>query len=132
MKLFSDGGSRSNPGPSALGFVLFDDKDELLLERGEYLGKRTNNEAEYLGLLAGLHAALAYQPSSLECYLDSDLVVKQLNGYYKVKNERMRKLFEEVKKMEKEFNHVSYCHIPREKNRRADKILNEILRDLGY
>ena len=93
MNLFTDGGARGNPGPGAIGVVFKDDGGKIVFELGKYLGKCTNNEAEYEALITGLETAIEKKYSELTCHLDSELVVKQLNGLYKVKNERLKVLF---------------------------------------
>ncbi len=125
-KLFTDGGSRGNPGPAAAGVVLTF-SDTTTKELGVYLGKCTNNEAEYQALLAGLTLALEHNVTALACFLDSELVVKQLNGVYKVKNVRMQELYMQVKKLEKQFEKITYTSVPREQNSQADGLVNQVL-----
>lgn len=127
LLLFTDGGSRNNPGPAAVGFVLKTESGQVLQKGGKFLGTATNNEAEYHALLEGLAAAKEFNPQSLICFLDSSLVVNQLNGLFKIKEARLRQLIFEVKKLEKEFASVCYQYVPREKNREADAIVNQIL-----
>ena len=127
LTLHSDGGSRFNPGPAALGFVIQDGTGQILQEEAKFLGVKTNNEAEYLGLIEGLKAARQYQPSKIDCFLDSALIVCQLNGTYRVKHPKMVELYKVVKDLESSFPSISYTHIPREQNRRADALLNEAL-----
>lgn len=127
FKLFTDGGSRGNPGPAATGYFLFDRKDKLVNFGGEYIGSTTNNIAEYLALLRGIKLAKKHEVDSLTCYLDSELVVKQLNGEYKVKNENIKPLYEKVIDFKDKFEELAFIHIPREKNAFADRMVNIIL-----
>lgn len=125
--LFTDGGSRGNPGPAAAGIFLCTTNKSFIKEIGVYLGEGTNNEAEYKALVIGLKTALKYGAENLTCFLDSELIVKQLNGVYKMKNERLKVFFDEIKTLEKGFEMVNYKHIPREKNKKADNLVNEVL-----
>lgn len=127
LSLYTDGGSRGNPGPGGAGVVLQNEKGEVLKEVSKFLGKCTNNEAEYQALILGLKAALEKRPTKLSCFLDSELIVKQLNGIYRVKNPRMRVLYEEVRDLEKGLGEVSYKHVTRDKNAQADALVNEAL-----
>jgi len=125
--LFTDGGSRGNPGPAAAGIFLCTPDKSFVKEVGVYLGKGTNNEAEYKALLIGLKTAAKYSAKNLVCFLDSELLVKQLNGVYKMKNKRLKVFFDEIKMLEKGFEVVNYKHVPREKNKKADSLVNEVL-----
>ncbi len=125
--LNTDGGARGNPGPAAVGIVIRNIKNEIVLERGRYIGEATNNEAEYYALIDGLTAAKEKKADQVDCYLDSEFVVNQLKGTYKVKNERMKVLWEKTKVLEKNFKSVTYTHIVRSKNTEADKIVNQVL-----
>jgi ribonuclease HI len=126
-KLFTDGGARGNPGPGAIGAVIKDAETKRVATLGKYLGTCTNNEAEYAGLIEGMRLALEKDIRELECFLDSELVVKQLNGIYKVKNNKLAEFFATVKELEKQFSAISYRHIPREKNSEADALVNQTL-----
>ena len=127
LTLHTDGGARGNPGPGAIGIVLSKSKGKIIREIGKYVGKCTNNEAEYMGLLEGIKTAKKGGATKLNCYVDSELVVNQLNGLYKVKNDRMKKLWLQVKELEKDLEKISYTHIPRSKNKEADALVNEVL-----
>ena len=129
MKLFihTDGGARGNPGPGAIGVVILDENKKVIKEVGKYIGKSTNNEAEYKAVLEGLRAAKDLEGSEVVFYIDSLLVVSQLNGKFKVKEPRMKTFYNEAKILEKSFESVIYQHVPREKNYIADKIVNEVL-----
>lgn len=126
--LYSDGGSRGNPGPSAAGFVLVDSQTGQLIEEGGlYLGITTNNQAEYHGLSLGIERALEKGILSLECRLDSQLVVNQINGSYHIKNQELWPLYERVKSYIPQFEHIIFVYIPREYNQRADSVVNKLL-----
>lgn len=126
-KLYTDGGARGNPGPAGIGVVLFDTVGNEIAHAEKFLGVKTNNEAEYVGIITGLELAREHNVSDLSCYLDSELVVKQLKGEYRVKQEHLLILFKKVKDIEKQFASVSYAHIPREQNSYADKLVNKAI-----
>lgn len=125
--LFTDGASRGNPGPAAAGIVLKDSKGKVLLKKGQFLGRMTNNEAEYRALLLGLELVKKFKPEELTCLLDSELVVFQLNGLYRVKKAHLREILFKIRQVERSFPKVIYKLIPREKNTLADALANEVL-----
>ena len=125
--LYTDGGARGNPGPAAIGVVLISPEGKEVKALGRTIGSTTNNQAEYQALLLGLELALAEGVRELACYLDSELVVKQLNREYKVKDKDLAPLFIRVWNMAQEFKTVSFSHVPRERNTRADGLVNEAL-----
>lgn len=128
LHLFTDGGSRGNPGQAAIGCVLLDPlTGKVLKEHRETIGIQTNNVAEYRALIAGLTLARKFHPNRLVCHLDSELIVKQLSGAYRVKMPTLQPLIEEIRELATEFPEVSYAHIPRVENRRADRLVNEAL-----
>jgi len=127
MILNTDGGARGNPGPGAAGAVLKDDAGNVIKEVGKYLGVSTNNEAEYQALILGLTLATELKVRELVCKLDSELVVNQLNGFYKVKNEKLGVLFKTVKNLQKNFSSIKFVHIPRTQNKEADALVNATL-----
>ena len=126
LKTYTDGGARGNPGPAAIGVLICNDQGEILLEHSETIGEATNNVAEYKALIEGMRQAKELKAKELDCYLDSELVVKQLRGEYKLKHYNMQRLFDEVRKMERHFQAVSYTHLRREEDemRRADQLVN--------
>jgi ribonuclease HI len=124
INLYTDGGARGNPGPAAIGIVIKDDKGKILNEHAEYMGKKTNNQAEYLALLKGLQLAKEHKSQQIKCYLDSELVVKQMNQEYKVKDKDLQSLFIQVWNLAISYKKISYHHIPRSLNKEADKLLN--------
>jgi ribonuclease HI len=127
VKIYTDGGSRGNPGPSACSYVIVDDNDNVLKSDGIYLGITTNNQAEYQAVLNALKAAQALGVKKIHIFADSLLIVNQLNGTYKIKNRSFLPIVEEIKERAKTFNKVSFTHIPREMNRLADDQVNSIL-----
>jgi probable phosphoglycerate mutase len=127
VKLSTDGGSRGNPGPAAYGYVLEADDGTVLDARGETIGVATNNVAEYSGLIAGLAAALERGVDEVEVVSDSELLVKQMRGEYKVKNEALRELVDEAEALERRLGKVTYTAVRREHNELADRLVNEAL-----
>ena len=129
IKIYTDGGSRGNPGPAAIALLIFDKKERLLKTHSEYIGKTTNNVAEYRAVLKALEMAKSYRSGSILCTLDSQLVVNQLSGKYVVKKQHLRDLFKMVKEAEKSFDSVKYAFVPREDRRiqMADRLVNEML-----
>lgn len=128
--LYVDGAARGNPGPAGIGVVIKNDT-ETLLEVSDYIGKTTNNVAEYMALIRGLEEALDMGNKSIEVYSDSELVVKQINGEYKVKNEGLLPLYLHLKSLIKKFNHFSISHNVREENKYADELANKGIDEHG-
>jgi ribonuclease H / adenosylcobalamin/alpha-ribazole phosphatase len=126
-KLSTDGGARGNPGPAAYGYVLESEDGHVLDARGETIGMATNNVAEYRGLIAGLQKALELGVTDLEVVSDSELVVKQMQGDYKVKNETLRELHDEASDSAGRLERVRYTAVRREHNDLADRLVNEAL-----
>ena len=125
--IFSDGGARGNPGPAGIGAVLYDENKKIIAEISQYLGETTNNQAEYKALIAALKEAKRLKAEELACYLDSELVVKQLNREYKIKNKDLAPLFLEVYNLSLSFQKITFKHIPREQNSVADRLANEAM-----
>jgi ribonuclease HI len=126
-KLFTDGGARGNPGPAAYGYVLEADDGTVLAAHGEHIGTATNNVAEYSGLVAGLRKALELHVPEVEVVSDSELMVKQMRGEYRVKNEALRALSIEAAGLARELGSVEYRHVRRAQNEEADRLVNEAL-----
>jgi probable phosphoglycerate mutase len=126
-RLSTDGGSRGNPGPAAYGYVLEAEDGTVLDARGETIGKATNNVAEYRGLLAGLESAIKRGVDEVEVVSDSELLVNQMRGEYKVKNEALRQLVDEAEALERRLKRVTYTAVRREHNELADRLVNEAL-----
>lgn len=127
VKLYADGGSRGNPGPSAGGFVVLDMQDTVLRESSKYLGITTNNQAEYHALKGGLELCLREGARNVDVYMDSLLVVNQMKGIFKVKNRDLWPIHEAIKKLVPSFNKVNFTHVPRELNKLADAEVNKAL-----
>lgn len=125
--LNADGGSRGNPGPAAAGFVLATADGEVVCRGGRFLGVTTNNVAEYEALLWGLRTAVARGATSLTVKMDSELVVKQLNGIYRVKHPNMKPLYEQAVKLLRRIPDVRVTHVRREHNKLADELANEAM-----
>jgi ribonuclease HI len=126
-RLSTDGGARGNPGPAAYGFVLESEDGHVLDARGETIGTATNNVAEYRGLLAGLRSALERGVDELEVVSDSELLVKQMRGEYKVNNETLRALQREAAELAARLDTISYTAVRRTHNELADRLVNEAL-----
>ena len=126
-RLYCDGASRGNPGPSGAGIVLLNPQGELLAQRGEYLGETTNNVAEYQALIMGLKLARQMQVTRIQVFADSLLVVQQLNGRYRVKSPHLLPLWLEARKELKNFQAYAISHVPRESNSRADLLARQAI-----
>ena len=128
-KLFTDGASRGNPGEAGAGSVLFDDDNQEIAARSQYLGQCTNNVAEYKALILGLNSAIELGCGQLAIFLDSQLIVRQIQGRYKVKNATLKPLFNEVKALLANIDNWNVDHVPREQNKRADELANRGIDD---
>ncbi|KKW32882.1 MAG: Ribonuclease H [Candidatus Uhrbacteria bacterium GW2011_GWA2_53_10] len=128
VRIYTDGGSRGNPGPAASGAVIKTMKDgkegEVIAEVSRYLGKDTNNQAEYTAIIIGLERAKELGAKEVEVVMDSELAVKQLNGLYKVKNPGIAKRFMEIWQLKSHFKKISFRHVRREYNKEADALVN--------
>jgi ribonuclease HI len=127
LKLFTDGACRGNPGEAAIGLVLKDENGKTLATRHRYLGHTTNNVAEYRGLIDGLQLVKEFAPSALDIYMDSKLVVEQVNNRWRVKDENLRELWAEAQKLIEGLTQVQVQYVPREKNGEADALANQAL-----
>jgi ribonuclease HI len=126
-RLSTDGGSRGNPGPAAYGYVLEAEDGTVLDARGETIGVATNNVAEYRALIAGLEKALELAMSEVEVVSDSELLVKQMRGEYRVKTEALRELALQAARLARQIGNVSYTAVRREHNELADRLVNDAL-----
>ena len=126
-RLWTDGGARGNPGPAAFAYVLEADDGTVLDARGEAIGVATNNVAEYSALVAGLARAVEAGVRELEVRSDSELMVKQMRGEYRVKNRDLQSLFLDASRAAREIGRVTYTHVRREHNELADRLVNEAL-----
>jgi ribonuclease HI len=126
---YSDGGARGNPGPAAIGVVLCDEHGTVVQEASNTIGERTNNQAEYEAMLLALELARARNARRLRCFADSELLIYQIQGSYKIKNEALKRLAEKVKSLTAGFESVTFQQVPRSHPMiaRADKLLNQTL-----
>jgi ribonuclease HI len=129
--LYIDGAARGNPGPAGVGVVIEDDKRRRLKEFHKYIGETTNNVAEYSALIYALQEALMLKADEVELNLDSQLVVQQLNGEFKVKNENIKRLFEQALHILGGFKNFKVNHIKRESNKDADRLANKAINLAG-
>lgn len=124
--LYTDGGARGNPGPAGIGYVLTI-TGKPVIKKGEFIGKTTNNQAEYTALEKGLLRAQQEGVRELKCFLDSELVVKQLNGQYRVRDADLKPRYAQVSEIADSFTKISFAHVRREKNKQADMLVNRVL-----
>lgn len=124
--LNTDGGARGNPGPAGVGVVLTKE-EKIIFQEGRYIGETTNNQAEYKALILGLEKAKEMGVKEVECRLDSELIVKQMNREYKVRDADLAPLFVKVWNLSLSFQKITFRHVPREQNKQADKLVNEAL-----
>lgn len=127
IKMYADGGSRGNPGPSASGFVLLNMDDQVIYEGGLYLGVTTNNQAEYHAVRLGLEEAKKRNVQEVQVFLDSLLVVNQMKGIFKIRNRDLWPIHQNIKELVAGFKKVTFTHVPRELNKLADAMVNQIL-----
>ncbi|HVW22949.1 MAG TPA: reverse transcriptase-like protein [Candidatus Saccharimonadales bacterium] len=127
VKIFADGGSRGNPGPSASGYVVLDMEDNVLVDEGVYLGVTTNNQAEYTALKLALETCLKMGVREVHVYMDSLLVINQMKGIFKIKNRDLWPIHDAIQKLAKQFKKIGYSHVPREFNKLADAAVNRAL-----
>lgn len=131
LTIYTDGGARGNPGPAGIGCVILDEQGNVADEISQYIGETTNNQAEYKALLAGLVKAKELGAKEIEFFLDSELVVKQLNREYRVKDKDLACLFVQAYNLTLGFKRVIFKHIRREKNELADRLVNLALDKAG-
>lgn len=127
LVIYTDGGARGNPGPAGIGVVIYNEAGKLIKTHSEYLGERTNNEAEYEAVIKALELAQKLGAERVEMFLDSELVARQLNSIYKIKEPRLQQLLIRVRNQETKFKKVTYQNVPREKNKLADQLVNEAI-----
>jgi ribonuclease HI len=131
IKANIDGGARGNPGPAAYGVIVRDAKGEIIAEISDYLGIQTNNYAEYSGLLAALEFAVREKHSSLKVLSDSELLVRQMQGRYKVKSPGLIDLYDRARALVRKLDHFSIDHVLRHYNKEADALVNQVLDSRG-
>lgn len=129
IKLFTDGGSRGNPGPGAIGLLLLDEQNREIDSFKECIGHTTNNRAEYQALIKGLDLAAKHTRDRVLCFSDSELVIKQMSGIWRLKNDELRALYHKAKDKERPFKEVTYTHVRRtDPNiKKADRLVNDAL-----
>ena len=127
LVLYTDGASRGNPGPAGAGALITDLEGATVAEKAVYLGEATNNQAEYQALLVGLKAAVKLAPSRLTVRMDSELIVKQLNGEYRVRNRDLLPLYSRARELIQRLADVRVVHVPREENAHADRLANQAI-----
>jgi ribonuclease HI len=127
LKIYIDGASRGNPGEAGAGVVICDENDQVIREFTRYLGETTNNVADYQGLLLSLENAFLLGAEEIEVFSDSELLTRQINGEYRVKNEKLKPLYQRVSDLIKNYKKFSLTHIPREKNKKADHLANKAI-----
>ena len=122
--VYADGASRGNPGPASIGAAVFDETGQEVYRVSRRLGRATNNEAEYQAAIAGLEAAIGLGGGEVELRMDSELIIRQLEFRYRVRNERLRPFFNRITELRRQFESFSLRHVPREQNKRADQLAN--------
>ena len=127
VKVYGDGGSRGNPGPSASGFVVMDMNDKVIVDHGVYLGVTTNNQAEYTALKLALEEALKLGAREVDVYMDSLLVINQMRGIFKIRNRDLWPIHDAIKGLAAQFKKITFTHVPRELNKLADAAVNRAL-----
>ncbi len=123
----TDGGARGNPGPSGIGVVVRDESGDIIGQHKKYIGEATNNVAEYKALILALEEANKLGATELLVNMDSELIVRQMQGRYKIKEPTLKLLAADVLKLKNHFKNVTFNHVPREKNKEADKLVNEAI-----
>ena len=129
LMLYSDGGARGNPGPAAIAYLAVSESEQIIKAESRFIGKATNNQAEYNALIAALQFAVALKIEEVTCHLDSELVKKQLNGEYRVKNFELQKLWRTAKELKGCFKKISFVNVPRTNPyiQSADALVNKTL-----
>ena len=127
LNVYTDGGSRGNPGPSSIGVVFEDEVGSLIWQKNQAIGNATNNEAEYQALIYAMKHVNRYHPEKIVFHSDSELMIRQMKGEYKIKEPEIQQLFLEAWNRKIDLNNVEFVLIPREQNRKADSLVNKIL-----
>ena len=129
LKIYSDGASRGNPGPSAIAFMILSEDEKILKRHSRYVGVRTNNQAEYEALISALEFASKLTSQEVVCYMDSELVVKHLNEEYQVRNPKLKTLWLKVHELKQNFKKISFIHVPRTNSyiQEVDLLANQTL-----
>ncbi|HYA77087.1 MAG TPA: ribonuclease HI family protein [Verrucomicrobiae bacterium] len=129
LMLYSDGGARGNPGPAAIAYLAVSEAEQIIKADSRFIGEATNNQAEYNALIAALEFAITLKVEEVTCHIDSELVTKQLNGEYRVKNFELRKLWRNANELKSGFKKISFVNVPRTNHyiQRADALVNKTL-----
>ncbi len=127
LNIYVDGASRGNPGKAGIGIIVYDDRNKVIRRFKQYLGRTTNNVAEYMALIYALQEGLISRNSSLTIYTDSELVIKQLEGKYRIKDELLKMLFKQVEHLKEGFEEVKIKHIDGKENKEADRLANQAI-----
>jgi len=129
LRVYSDGASRGNPGPSAIAFMILSEDEKILMRHSKYVGIRTNNQSEYEALISALESASKFTPQELVCYMDSKLVVKHLNNEYRVKDSKLKILWLKVNELKQKFQKISFRHVSRTDSyiQKVDWLANQAL-----
>ncbi|NLL19716.1 MAG: ribonuclease HI family protein [Clostridia bacterium] len=131
LVIYTDGAARGNPGPAGIGVVIQNDKGEVIQEISGFLGQATNNVAEYTALTTALEKAVALNAQEVQLFTDSELIVKQIKGEYRVKNEGLKPLYQKAKGLIQQLGSFTITHVPREKNKEADRLANQGIDEEG-
>ncbi len=124
LTIYTDGGARGNPGPAGMAVVIYDENGKLIGQHSKFIGRATNNQAEYKALIFGLEKAKNLRAKEARCFLDSELIARQLTGQYRVKDKDLKPLFAKILQLTNNFDSVTFRHISREENKLADKLVN--------
>ncbi len=129
LQIYSDGASKGNPGVSSVAFIIFSEDQVKLCEHAKIIGVRTNNQAEYEALISALECATKLASQEIWCYLDSELLVKQINGDFQVKNIKLRQYWRRVQELKQGFHQITFIHVPRAEShiQQVDKLANQVL-----
>jgi len=127
LVVYTDGGARGNPGPAAIGLVIYNEKRKLIKKYSKFVGEMTNNQAEYTAIVYGLKEAKKIGAKEIDFYLDSELLVGQLNRKFKIKNLELGRVFVKIWNLSQDFKKVNFYYLPREKNKEADQLVNQTL-----
>jgi len=125
--VYTDGGARGNPGPAGIGVVVYDENKKLLKQYKKFIGHATNNQAEYQAVILALEKVKELKVSEIDFFLDSELVVNQLKGEYRVKDKDLGSLFVKIWNLSQNFQKIKYRHVPRAENHLADKLVNQVI-----
>jgi len=127
VKIYTDGGARGNPGPAGIGVVFCDQKNQIIKKYSQAIGERTNNQAEYEAIIFALKKAKKMKFKKVECFSDSELIINQLSHKYKIKDKDLQPLFINVWNLMIDFEKITFHHIPRQQNKEADRLVNQVL-----